>query len=75
MHPIIIIIIIIFIIIGILCVCFTREISAELDKLTAVLEKLHAKIAGKYDDVSYLEVRAFMEAHAIKVTHFCSLKE
>jgi len=35
-------------------VCVCREISAELDKLTAVLEKLHAKIAGKYDDVSML---------------------
>lgn len=32
----------------------SREITAELDKLTAVLEKLHAKIAGKYDDVRCL---------------------
>ena len=34
------------------CIYVCREISAELDKLTAVLEKLHAKMAGKYDDVS-----------------------
>lgn len=34
-----------------------REISAELDKLTAVLEKLHAKMAGKYDEVSPFGIR------------------
>ena len=30
---------------------FTREIAAELEKLTALLDKMHAKIAGKYDEV------------------------
>ena len=29
-----------------------REISAELDKLTTMLDKLHNKMAGKFDEVS-----------------------
>ncbi len=37
-----------------MCFVLVREISAELDRLTAVLEKLHAKMAGKYDEVSLI---------------------
>ena len=30
---------------------FFREITAELDRLTAILDKLHTKMAGKYGEV------------------------
>ena len=39
-------------VITVLCVCF-RDVNTELDRLTALLTKIHSKVAGKFNSVSY----------------------
>ena len=35
------------------CLTVSREITAELDRLTAILDNLHTKMAGKYGEVNH----------------------
>ncbi len=37
-----------------------REITAELDRLTIMLAKLHSKMAGKFDEVSYHNLHTYV---------------